>query len=98
MLPKDAFVINVARGGHINEGDLLAALDSGHLSGAALDVFETEPLPEDSPIWNHPKIAMTPHVAAISDPRAMAKVAVDGIAAFESGQPLENVVDFARGY
>jgi glyoxylate/hydroxypyruvate reductase A len=98
MLPKDAYVINIARGGHINEPDLLAALDSGHLSGAALDVFETEPLPEDSPIWGHPKIMVTPHVAAISDPRAMAKVAVDGIAAFESGRPLQNVVDFKRGY
>jgi glyoxylate/hydroxypyruvate reductase A len=98
MLPKDAFVINVARGGHIKEVDLLAAIDSGHLSGAALDVFETEPLPDDSPIWRHPKITMTPHVAAISDPRAMAKVAVEGIAAFESGRPLENVVDFERGY
>jgi len=98
MLPKEAFVINVARGGHINEEDLIAALDSGHLSGAALDVFETEPLPENSPIWDHPKIAVTPHIAAISDPRAMAKVAVDGIVAYESGRPLENVVDFARGY
>jgi glyoxylate/hydroxypyruvate reductase A len=98
MLPKNAFVINIARGGHLKEDDLLAAIDSGHLSGAALDVFETEPLPENSPIWDHPKITMTPHVAAISDPRAMAKVAVDGIAAFESGRPLENVVDFARGY
>jgi glyoxylate/hydroxypyruvate reductase len=98
MLPKNAFVINVARGGHLKEDDLIAAIDSGHLSGAALDVFETEPLPEDSPIWSHPKITMTPHVAAISDPRAMAKVAVDGIKAFESGRPLENVVDFKRGY
>jgi glyoxylate/hydroxypyruvate reductase A len=98
LLPKDAYVINIARGGHLKEDDLIAAIDSGHLSGAALDVFETEPLPEDSPIWNHPKITLSPHVAAISDPRAMAKVAVDGIAAFESGKPLANVVDFARGY
>jgi glyoxylate/hydroxypyruvate reductase A len=98
MLPQDAFVINVARGGHLKEDDLIAAIDSGHLSGAALDVFETEPLPDTSPIWNHPKISVTPHVAAISDPRAMAKVAADGIAAFESGRPLENVVDFNRGY
>jgi glyoxylate/hydroxypyruvate reductase A len=98
MLPTGAYVINIARGGHLREDDLIAALDSGHLSGAALDVFETEPLPEDSPIWRHPKISVTPHIAAISDPRAMAKVAVDGIAAYESGRPLENVVDFKRGY
>ena len=97
-LPQGAFVINVARGGHLKEDDLLAAIDSGHLSGAALDVFEIEPLPKESPLWHHPRISVTPHVAAISDPRAMAKVAVDGIAAFESGRPLENVVDFARGY
>ena len=98
MLPDGAFVINVARGGHLVESDLVAAIDSGHLSGATLDVFETEPLPESSPLWAHPKITVTPHVAAISDPRVMAKVAVDGIALMESGKPLENVVDFARGY
>lgn len=98
MLPKGAYVINIARGGHLKESDLIAAIDSGHLSGAALDVFETEPLPENSPIWGHPKIAVTPHIAAISDPRAMAKVAVDGIADYENGRPLQNVVDFKRGY
>jgi glyoxylate/hydroxypyruvate reductase A len=98
MLPTGAFVINVARGGHLVESDLVAAIDSGHLAGATLDVFETEPLPETSPLWKHPKITVTPHVAAISDPRVMAKVAVDGIALMESGKPLENVVDFERGY
>ena len=98
MLPSGAFVINVARGGHLVEPDLIAAIDSGHLAGATLDVFETEPLPDSSPLWAHPKITVTPHVAAISDPRVMAKVAVDGIKRMESGKPLENVVDFARGY
>ena len=98
MLPKDAYVINIARGSHLNEADLIAALDSGHLSGAALDVFETEPLPPDSPLWDHPKITLSPHIAAISDPHAMAKVAVDGIADYEAGRPLKNVVDFAKGY
>jgi len=98
QLPKDAFVINVARGGHLKEDDLIAAIDSGHLSGATLDVFETEPLLESSPLWGHPKITVTPHVAAISDPRVMAKSAVDGIAQHKAGKPLENMVDFARGY
>ncbi|HEY7977605.1 MAG TPA: glyoxylate/hydroxypyruvate reductase A [Rhizomicrobium sp.] len=98
QLPKDAVVINVARGGHLKEDDLIAALDSGHLAGATLDVFETEPLPESSALWSHPKIMLTPHVAAISDPRVMAKNAVDGIARHKAGKPLENVVDFARGY
>ena len=97
-LPNGAFVINVARGGHLIEDDLVAALDSGHLAGAVLDVFQTEPLPATSPFWTHPRITVTPHVAAISDPRAMARVVVDGIARRESGKPLENVVDFARGY
>lgn len=98
QLPKDAFVINVARGGHLKEDDLIAAIDNGHLSGATLDVFETEPLPETSPLWTHPKITVTPHVAAISDPRVMAKNAVDGIARHHAGKPLENVVDLSRGY
>ncbi|MGN6515514.1 MAG: 2-hydroxyacid dehydrogenase [Rhizomicrobium sp.] len=98
QLPRDAFVINVVRGGHLVEKDLIAAIDSGHLSGAVLDVFETEPLPETSPLWSHPRITVTPHVAAISDPRVMAKNAVDGIARHRKGLPLDNVVDFARGY
>lgn len=98
QLPQDAFVINVARGGHLVENDLIAAIDSGHLSGAALDVFQTEPLPETSPLWSHPKITVTPHVAAISDPRVMVRNAVDGIARHKKGLALENLVDVARGY
>lgn len=98
QLPKDAFVINVARGGHLVEADLIAALDSGHLSGATLDVFHTEPLPEDSPLWSHPKITVTPHVAAISEPRVAAQYVADGIARFERGEALGNIVDPRRGY
>jgi glyoxylate/hydroxypyruvate reductase A len=98
QLPKDAFVINVARGGHLVEEDLIAALDSGHLSGATLDVFNTEPLPEESPLWVHPKITVTPHVAAISEPRVAAQYVADRIARFERGEPLDNVVDPACGY
>ncbi len=98
QLPEGAYVINVARGGHLIEDDLIAALDSGHLSGATLDVFATEPLPETSPLWSHPKITVTPHVAAISAPLVAAQYVVDGIARFERGEPLQNVVDLNRGY
>jgi glyoxylate/hydroxypyruvate reductase A len=98
QLPKDAFVINVARGGHLVEEDLIAAIDSGHLSGATLDVFNTEPLPETSPLWAHPKITVTPHIAAISEPRIAAQYVTDGIARFERGETLDNIVDLERGY
>ncbi|HEY4942681.1 MAG TPA: glyoxylate/hydroxypyruvate reductase A [Rhizomicrobium sp.] len=97
-LPKGAYVINIARGGHVNEPDLIAALDSGHLSGATLDVFETEPLPETSPLWKHPRIIATPHIAAITSPLAAARSVVDGIAAIERGEAPKNVVDMTRGY
>jgi glyoxylate/hydroxypyruvate reductase A len=98
QLPAGAFLINVARGGHLTEGDLIPAIESGCLSGATLDVFETEPLPEASPFWSHPKITVTPHIAAISDPRVAAQYVVDGIACVERGERLENVVDLDRGY
>ena len=98
QLPKGAFVINVARGGHLIESDLISALDSGHLAGATLDVFETEPLPETSPLWAHPKVTVTPHVAAITEPRIAAQYVADRIAQFERGENLDNVVDLDRGY
>jgi glyoxylate/hydroxypyruvate reductase A len=97
-LPKDAFVINVARGGHLIEEDLIAALDSGHLSGAVLDVFQTEPLPADSPIWNHPKITATPHIAGITDPKMALAYVADCVARCEEGRPLDNIVDLSKGY
>ncbi|MEI9885278.1 MAG: glyoxylate/hydroxypyruvate reductase A [Rhizomicrobium sp.] len=97
-LPEGAYVINIARGGHVNEPDLMAALDSGHLSGATLDVFETEPLPEANPIWKHPKIIATPHIAAITSPLAATRSILNGIAAIERGEAPQNVVDMSRGY
>lgn len=97
-LPKGAYVINVARGGHLIERDLIEALDSGHLSGATLDVFQTEPLPESSPVWKHPKIVATPHVAAITAPAVAAQYVIDGIAAMERGESPANIVDLTRGY
>jgi glyoxylate/hydroxypyruvate reductase A len=98
MLPDGAYVINVARGGHLVEEDLITAIDSGRLSGATLDVFQTEPLPETSPLWRHPKIILTPHIAAITDPRIAAQYVIDGIARNESGGTLENIVDINRQY
>ncbi len=97
-LPGGAYVINVARGGHLIEADLIAALDSGHLSGASLDVFQTEPLPEGNPLWHHPKIVATPHIAAISDPRVTANYIIDGIALTERGERHPNTVDMSKGY
>jgi glyoxylate/hydroxypyruvate reductase A len=98
MLPEGAYVINVARGGHLVEEDLIAAIDSGHVAGATLDVFQTEPLPESSPLWRHPRIVVTPHIAAITDPRIAAQYVIDGIARVERGEAHGNIVDMGREY
>jgi glyoxylate/hydroxypyruvate reductase A len=97
-MPEGGFVVNVARGAHLNVPDLVAALDSGHLSGAVLDVFETEPLPAADPLWRHPKIAVTPHVAAISQPEVAAAYVLDGIARFERGEMPDHRVNLSAGY
>ncbi len=97
-LPKGAWVMNVGRGGQCREDDLIAALDSDHLGGAVLDVFQTEPLPADHPLWSHPKVTVTPHIAGITDPRNAAAFVVDCVARAESGAPFRNVVDLQRGY
>jgi glyoxylate/hydroxypyruvate reductase len=91
-------VINAGRGGLQNEAELLQCLNDGTLGGATLDVFETEPLPEDSPFWSHPKVTLTPHNAADTDPDAISRYVADQIARYERGEPLQNVVDMARGY
>jgi glyoxylate/hydroxypyruvate reductase A len=97
-LPQGAFVINVARGGHLVEADLIAALDSGHLSGAVLDVFQEEPLPPESPLWHHANVTITPHIAAVSQTGVVLKYVHDGIAAFERGERPDNIVDVDRAY
>jgi glyoxylate/hydroxypyruvate reductase A len=97
-LPQGAFVINVARGAHLNEPDLIVALDSGHLSGAALDVFAEEPLPPQSPLWAHADVTITPHIAAVSQPQVVIDYIRDGIAAFERGETPANVVDVKTAY
>ena len=97
-LPAGAYVINVARGQHLIEEDLLASLDSGHLGGACLDVFQVEPLPEAHPFWNHPNIIITPHISSITDPKAVMPQILENYHRVESGQPLVHVVDKEKGY
>jgi len=91
-------VINAGRGGLQVESDLLAALDDDTLAAATLDVFETEPLPVDSPLWSHPKVTVTPHNAADTDPDAISLYVAAQIARHERGEPLQNVVDRRLGY
>jgi len=97
-LPQGSYLINVARGAHVVDEDLLALLASGHLAGATLDVFRTEPLPAGHPFWNHPRITLTPHTSActlLAD--SIAQIA-DKIAALERGEAVVGVVDVRRGY
>jgi len=97
-MPRGAYVINVARGQHIVEADLIAAVRSGHLSGAALDVQRREPLPADDPLWSVPGITITPHIAAQPSTETVADQFVASIRALERGEPMLNEVDRARGY
>ncbi len=98
LLPQGACLINVARGGHMIPEDVLAALDSGQLAAATLDVFPEEPLPASSPFWEHSKVLVIPHCASVTLPTTAAAKVVEGIEAARSGKPLQNVVDFERGY
>ncbi len=91
-------LINAGRGELQVESDIVHALDTRALKSASLDVFEREPLPEDSPLWSHPNVYVSPHNAAVSAPGAIAAAVARQIDAFERGEPLENVVDRARGY
>jgi glyoxylate/hydroxypyruvate reductase A len=97
-LMPGGYVVNVARGAHLVDQDLIDLVDSGHLAGAALDVFREEPLPAEHPFWAHPKITVTPHTSA----RTLRDESVAQIAgkmlAFERGEPIAGVVDVQRGY
>jgi glyoxylate/hydroxypyruvate reductase A len=98
QLPRGAYLINVARGAHLVDDDLLELLDSGHLAGATLDVFRTEPLPPQHPFWAHPKITVTPHISARTLlVESIAQIA-GKIVALERAEPVRGVVDLQRGY
>ena len=98
LLPQDGYVINVARGKHLVEEDLIALIDSGHLAGAMLDVFRTEPLPAAHPFWAHPKITVTPHTSARTLREESIAQIVGKIQALGRGEPIQGLVDPVRGY
>jgi glyoxylate/hydroxypyruvate reductase A len=97
-MPSGAGIVNAGRGGHVVEADLLAALDSGQVSGAVLDVFDDEPLPPTHPFWRHPRVIVTPHVAAETHPPTAAPIIREAIRQCEAGLPIANRVDLGRGY
>lgn len=97
-LPKGAYFINMARGGHVVDDALLAALASGQISGAALDVFNVEPLPQDHPYWTHPKVHVTPHIAGATNPRTASPGVIENIKRMRAGQALIHTVDPKTGY
>ena len=98
QLPAGAALVNAGRGPHVVEADLIAALDAGHISGAVLDVFVQEPLPKENPLWSHPRVTVTPHVASMANRRDRAAYVAGAIAAQEAGLPLPNVYDPEKGY
>ena len=98
QMPQGGYVINVARGAHIVEPDLIAAVRSGHLSGAALDVQRTEPLPPGDPLWGVPGITITPHIAAQPSTETIADQFVASLRALQRGEALPNEIDRDRGY
>lgn len=97
-MPKGAAVINGARGGHVVAADLVAALDAERLSAATLDVFSAEPLPRDDPLWRHPRITITPHVAALTLADSAAREIAANIRRMRAGRPMQGTVDPARRY
>ncbi len=97
-LPDGSIVISAGRGGHLNETDTLAALESGKLRAATLDAFPKEPLPEAHPFWDHPKVNVTPHCSSTPSPETIVNAFVENVRRFRSGRPLLNVVDFLKGY
>jgi glyoxylate/hydroxypyruvate reductase A len=97
-MPRGASLVNLARGAHVVDADLLAALDAGQLQRAVLDVFASEPLPAEHPFWRHPKVTVLPHVAALTDERSAAAVVAANLKALAHGESIAHLVDRARGY
>ena len=97
-MPQGAALVSVGRGGQLVQDDLLRALDSGRLSAAILDVTDPEPLPAGHPLWTHPRVAITPHIASETQPETSARVLLDNLRRHRRGEPLVGVVDRSRGY
>ena len=97
-MPRSGYLINIARGAHVVEADLIAAVQSGHLAGAALDVQCREPMPADDPLWAVPGIVITPHIAAQSSPQTIAAQFLAGLACVKRGDLPPQLVDRVRGY
>ncbi|MDC8787009.1 2-hydroxyacid dehydrogenase [Roseateles koreensis] len=98
QMKHGASLVNLARGAHVVEADLLQALEAGHLRHAVLDVFAQEPLPPQHPFWQHPQITVLPHCAAQTDPRSALAVVVGNLRALREGRPLQHLVQRQRGY
>lgn len=98
QLPSGATIINPARGDHVIDNDLIQALDDGHISSAVLDVFHIEPLPNNHPFWNHPKITVTPHIASLTAPETAAPIVANNIRRIRAGQLPQPIVDPETGY
>lgn len=98
LLPQGAVILNPGRGPLIDDDALLAALDAGHIGHATLDVFRVEPLPQDHPFWTHPRVTVTPHIAADTRALTASKVIAENIRRGEAGEPFLHLVDRARGY
>ncbi len=98
MLPKGAVIVNPGRGALIDDDALLAALDAGHVGHATLDVFRVEPLPKDHRYWTHPRVTVTPHIAADTRPSSSSRVIAENIRRGEAGEPYLHLVDRTRGY
>jgi glyoxylate/hydroxypyruvate reductase len=97
-MPRGSYVVNIGRGGYLRDADLIAALDSGQLAGAMLDVFEQEPLPAAHPFWRHPKVIVTPHVAAPTLASESEAQVIESIRRLERGDPPIGLIDYRKGY
>jgi len=97
-LEYGAYLVNIGRGAHLVEADLLEALDSGQIAGATLDVFQSEPLPPDHPFWRAPRITITPHMAAETLRDQTVRQVAEKLLTFERGEPVSGIVDRSKGY
>ena len=97
-MPRGSYVVNIGRGGHLVEEELLSALDSGQIGGAMLDVFNEEPLPQSSPLWSHPNVIVTPHIAGVTIAAEAEAQVIANVKRMERGEQPVGVVDRAKGY